>query len=80
MNIVEVWNNIEKFFTTISSFISRFFDLIKTFIEIIPEPFRTILLIFLPVLIIVTIYVILRKWSYYDRNFKSVYIANSKYI
>lgn len=61
MDIVEIWNNIEDFFTTIASFISKFFDLINTFIEIIPEPFRTILLIFLPVLIIVTIYVIWRK-------------------
>ena len=61
MDIVETWNNIENFFTTIASFISKFFELITTFTKIIPEPFKQILLIFLPVLIIVTIYVIWRK-------------------
>lgn len=56
MDLISMWNKITEFFENIISLIGTFVDLLKDFVNMIPQPFRAILLIFISLMTIVTIW------------------------
>lgn len=61
MSIFEIASKIGEYVTNIVQLFNKFVDLIKTGIDVIPEPFKTILLIFLPIAIVIWIYIIFKR-------------------
>lgn len=61
MNIFEIAKKIGEYINTIVSFFNNFIGLIGTAIDIIPDPFKTILLVFLPIATVIWLYIILKR-------------------
>lgn len=56
MNLIDVFKKIFDFFSQIIGILSSFINIIIKFVNMIPEPFKTILLIFIPIFTIVTLW------------------------
>lgn len=61
MNIFEIAQKIGEYITNIVQLFNKFIELIGTGINAIPEPFKTILLVFLPVATIIWLYIIIKR-------------------
>lgn len=55
MDIVEIYQNISNFLANLWASLQGLYDTIILFFEVIPEPFRTIILIFIPIFLIALI-------------------------
>lgn len=61
MNIFEIAQKIGEYITNIVQLFNKFIELIGIGINSIPEPFKTILLVFLPVATIIWLYIIIKR-------------------